>query len=108
MDLLWHELRDHVLWHFWQHAFQTHFLYIHKTGPAHVFDGVAGSTMARRQQQRSEDHQTLLRALLNLKLAARRQRERDSVSAAEQLEHAVAAAEYRDLFHGSAHHHRCG
>jgi hypothetical protein len=50
--------------------------------------------MAKKQQQ-SEDSQTLLRALLNLKVAARRQRERESVNAAEQLETAVAAAEYR-------------
>jgi hypothetical protein len=46
-----------------------------------------------RQNQQSEDVKTLLRALVNLKAAALRQRERDSVAAAAALEGAVAAAE---------------
>jgi hypothetical protein len=52
-----------------------------------------------RQNQQSEDVKTLLRALVNLKAAALRQRERDSVAAAAALEDAVAAAERADHSH---------
>jgi hypothetical protein len=49
--------------------------------------------MLRQQQQGPEDLKALLRALVKLKAAARRERERDSVAAAAVLENAVAAAE---------------
>jgi hypothetical protein len=45
------------------------------------------------RQQGSEDVRTLIRALVKLKGAARRERERDSLAAAAALEDAVAAAE---------------
>jgi hypothetical protein len=48
-----------------------------------------------RQQQQPEDVKTLIRALVKLKAAARRERDRDSVAAAAVLEEAVAAAEKR-------------
>jgi hypothetical protein len=51
--------------------------------------------MLRQQQQGPEDLRALLRALVKLKAAARRERERDSVAAAAALENAVAAAERR-------------
>jgi hypothetical protein len=51
-----------------------------------------------RPEQQPEDPQTLLRALVKLKAAARRERERDSVVAAAALEEAVAAAEKRRSF----------
>jgi hypothetical protein len=48
-----------------------------------------------RQQQQSEEVKTLLRALVKLKATARRERARDSLTAAGALEDAVAAAEKR-------------
>jgi hypothetical protein len=47
------------------------------------------------QQQQSEDVETLLQALVKLRAAALRARERDSLAAAAALEDAVAAAEKR-------------
>jgi hypothetical protein len=51
--------------------------------------------MMPRQQQGSEEVKTLLRGLVKLRAAARRERERDSIAAAAALEDAVAAAEKR-------------
>jgi hypothetical protein len=47
------------------------------------------------RQQKPEEVKTLLRALVKLKVAAYKERERDSLAAAAALEDAVAAAEKR-------------
>jgi hypothetical protein len=61
-----------------------------------------------RQQQQSEDAQTLLRALVKLKAAAGRGLKRDSVVAAAALEEAVTEAEKRrSICAGTAQAREC-
>jgi hypothetical protein len=60
-----------------------------------------------RQQQGSEVLRTLLRALVKLKAAARRGRERDSIAASAALEDAVAAAEKRRSISRTAQAREC-
>jgi hypothetical protein len=61
-----------------------------------------------RQEQETEDLKALLRALVKLKAAARRGRERDSRAAAAALEDAVAAAERRRSIARNTQARECG
>jgi hypothetical protein len=60
------------------------------------------------RQQGSEDLKTLLRAVVKLKAAARRERKRDSLAAAAALEDAVAAAEKRRSLTQAQQARECG
>jgi hypothetical protein len=61
-----------------------------------------------RQEQEAEDLKALLRALVKLKAAARRGRERDSRAAAAALEDAMAAAEKRRSIARNTQARECG
>jgi hypothetical protein len=91
---------DGVLFSTWlQKPFAAHVsscTYLQNPSPFHCVMqccNTAGTHVPRQQQ--SEDVKALLRALLKLKAAARRERERDSLAAAAALEDAVAAIEKR-------------